>query len=203
MLTYGLRLKPAIVQWLSILLLVFSGFYSLSAYAFPEYRSELHSWSYWYYGKLYLAGLHNTKERLAAQCWQESRFKADAYNRQSGASGECQFMQAAWGECLKASKARNISRFNSRWSIKCAGWYDKKLGIFWSTPRSKVQRWRLVLASYNAGPGNIHAAQRKSGNKLLWRDISRHLVEITGWHSKETINYVTNIEGHLSRMIEE
>ena len=139
--------------------------------------------------------------RLAAQCFQESRLKADAYNTGSGASGECQFMSPAWGECLKANKARNISRFNSRWSVKCAGWYNRKLAAFWHSPRPDVERWRLVLASYNAGPGNIVKAQKKARGALLWASIAPHLHQVTGRHARETLGYVENIERWFARML--
>ncbi len=150
-----------------------------------------------------MSELSDPGPRLAAQCWQESRFKANAYNTASGASGECQFMAPAWGECLKANKARNVSRFNSRMSVKCAGWYMRKLGAFWSSPRSHIERWRLQLASYNAGPGNIHSAQKKSGNRSLWSEIAPFLIDVTGRHSLETIGYVTSSERYFSQLTED
>ena len=112
-------------------------------------------------------------------------------------------MRPAWSECMRANNARNISRFNSRWSVKCAGWYDRKLGAFWSTPRPILENWRLVLASYNAGPGNILKAQTLAGGALFWRDIAPFMVDVTGRHARETIGYVEKIEHWFNQMLKE
>jgi len=50
-----------------------------------------------------------------------------------------------------------------------------------------------MLASYNAGMGNLLKAQKKVGGKLLYKEIIQGLPEVTGKHSKETIDYVQKI----------
>jgi CRISPR/Cas system CMR-associated protein Cmr5 small subunit len=52
---------------------------------------------------------------------------------------------------------------------------------------------QLVLASYNAGAGNILKAQKLSGEKKHWLEIKNHLIKVTGKNSKETIKYVSVI----------
>jgi len=79
--------------------------------------------------------------------------------------------------------------------------YMGQMVRFWTTPRPKVQTLRLAQASYNAGAGNILKAQRKSGNALFWCEISPHLIEITGRHSKETIDYVFLINRFYEQLI--
>ena len=170
-----------------ILVPAFSLCCGLSAHASPAFRSDEQRGWYLTYGAIYISRYSEPGYRLAAQCWQESRFNPNALNTSSGAAGECQFMQAAWGECVRGKR---ISRFNSRWSIKCASWYDRKLGYIWSSKRPEIQRWRLVLASYNAGAGNVIDAQKKCGMPRSWQAIAPCMEQVTGKHAKETIDYV-------------
>jgi hypothetical protein len=66
----------------------------------------------------------------------------------------------------------------------------------WTSPRPQIERWRLGLASYNAGMGHILAAQRFCGGARDWQDIETCLPDVTGHHSIETRGYVTSIERH-------
>lgn len=142
--------------------------------------------------------------RLIAQCYQESRLDAHAYNTTSGAAGECQFMAGTWSDCMAAQNLRNVSRFNRRHNIKCAAWYMRRLRLFWSTPRPILETWRLQAASYNAGPGNVLKAQTLAGGALLWRDIAPSMHCVTGRaNSRETLGYVSNIERWFEMLLEE
>jgi len=133
--------------------------------------------------------------RLIAQCYQESRLDANAYNERSGAAGECQFMPKTWNDCMKAQNLRNVSRFSRRHNIKCAARHMRQLRVFWSSPRPILERWRLQVASYNAGQGRVLKAQTLAGGALLWRDIAPSMVNVTGPdNSRETLGYVASIE---------
>jgi membrane-bound lytic murein transglycosylase F len=83
--------------------------------------------------------------------------------------------------------------------------YDRQLWDMWSAPRPDAERLRLMLASYNAGPGNILEAQRRAQAAGLegaaWEDIAEHLPSVTGLHSVETINYVGRIEAFYPRLV--
>ena len=63
----------------------------------------------------------------------------------------------------------------------------------WSSPRPEIDRHCLALASYNAGLGNILAAQKRAGGKLIYREIIYHLPQITHHFAAETISYVQRI----------
>ena len=52
----------------------------------------------------------------------------------------------------------------------------------------------LSHAAYNSGEGNLLKAQKLSGNKRDWPEISPFYPMVTGKHSKETIQYVERIE---------
>lgn len=109
-----------------------------------------------------------------------------------GAKGLCQFMPRTWRECTDALQI-NASPFNPEASIACAAWYDAKLRRTWRFKRSEESRRDLVFASYNAGAGNIIAAQSQCGGALVWKHIKQCLPSVTGRHAKETIDYVQQI----------
>lgn len=79
-------------------------------------------------------------------------------------------------------------------SIQAAAYYMRTLIDEWSAPRPEEHRRRLAEASYNAGLGNLLAAQRWCGGPNLYPEIIRCLPCITGQHSQETITYVNRIQ---------
>ncbi len=128
---------------------------------------------------------------LKAQCYQESRLNPLAVSP-VGAMGLCQFMPAT----ARDMQARH-QELKDFWlpevSIRAAGLYMAQMNRFWSSPRSQSDRYKLALASYNAGAGNILKAQKVSGGESGYDDIIKHLPEVTGHHSEETIDYVQKI----------
>ena len=68
----------------------------------------------------------------------------------------------------------------------CAAWC-------WSAPRPWQDRHKLALASYNAGFGNLLAAQRACGWPNLYEQIVACLPEITGRYARETLDYAPRI----------
>jgi hypothetical protein len=128
---------------------------------------------------------------LKAQCYQESRLNPLAVSP-VGAMGLCQFMPVTAREMEQKHK-----ELNDFWlpevSIRAAGLYMGKLNRFWSAPRPVMDRYKLALASYNAGQGNVLKAQVLSGGANDYITVISALPEVTGHHSKETIDYVQQI----------
>lgn len=128
---------------------------------------------------------------LKAQCYQESRLDPLARSP-VGAMGLCQFMP---------NTAREITdrypELHNFWipetSIRAAAIYMNRQLKFWSSPRTNLDRYKLALASYNAGAGNIHQAQKKCNMPLPYQLIIKCLPMVTAHHSIETIGYVKNI----------
>ncbi len=135
---------------------------------------------------------------LKAQCYQESRFNSKAVSP-VGASGVCQFMPGTWRDVPNFIKSGQ-GVFDARTNIEAAAWYDSKLYRFWYSPRPVNERIKLMLASYNAGAGHIANAQRKCSMAVLYDPIIKCLPDITGHHSKETINYVKTISKFYRRL---
>lgn len=130
---------------------------------------------------------------LKAQCYQESRLNPLALSP-VGAMGLCQFMPNTAREMQE--RHRELTDF---WlpdvSIRASGLYMARMIKFWSSPRGQMDRYMLALASYNAGAGNIHKAQKKCGTPIPYKYIMACLPMVTGDHSKETIDYVQKIIG--------
>lgn len=140
-------------------------------------------------------------------CWvkawamAESNLKADAVSP-VGAVGILQVMPGT---------ARDVARQLGRGSrvgslrdaannIEIAAAYIQYLHRLWSYPRPAFCRLKLVMASYNAGPGNVIEAQKESGGRRCWGHISAHLHKVTGKHSEETISYVNRIVENYLRL---
>lgn len=135
---------------------------------------------------------------LKAQCYQESRFKPTAVSP-VGAQGVCQFMPGTWHDVPDFIK-KGSHAFDARTNIEAAAWYNSKLYRFWYSPRPVEERIKLMLASYNAGAGNIAKAQKLCNMATLYEPIIKCLPIVTGRHSKETINYVIHIEKFKSKL---
>ena len=109
-----------------------------------------------------------------------------------------QVMPATFDELRKELGLPNTP-FDPETNIRAGIHYDLKCYRFWTEDRTFIEKMRLMFASYNAGPGNIHKAQKvvRSKNRcdgVAWDCISRGLHDVTGRHSKETIQYVERIE---------
>lgn len=127
---------------------------------------------------------------LRAQCYQESRLQPRAVSP-AGARGLCQFMPGTWSDAQRAIGVRDIhSATENAWA---AGWYMRRQLNIWISERTDHQRLELAQASYNAGAGNILAAQRLCGGSLVWQQIRGCLPDVTGHHAIETIGYVRSI----------
>ena len=128
---------------------------------------------------------------LKAQCYQESRLNPLAVSP-VGAMGLCQFMPNTANE-MRDKYPELVNFWLPETSIIAAARYMNQLNSFWSSPRERMDRWMLATASYNAGAGNIHKAQKLCGSPIPYRQIISCLPDVTGHHSKETITYVDYI----------
>ena len=139
-----------------------------------------------------------------AQCKAESNLKADAESP-AGAVGLCQVLVTTAMD-IDRGKLRGLSRGklrgllrDSKTNAELGARYMARMFRFWAYPRSHLCRWRLAVASYNAGARNVGGAQKKSGGRSCWEDISPFLHEVTGKHSAETIAYVTRVQDNYLR----
>ncbi len=83
--------------------------------------------------------------------------------------------------------------YSIRASIKMGIAYDRELYNSWpEAPR--LERIRIMLAAYNAGPENIRRAMRVTSCPGQWHCIAEVLPRVTGSASRETILYVTKVE---------
>ena len=131
---------------------------------------------------------------LKAQLIQESQLNPFAVSP-VGAKGLAQFMPKTWAEyVVKCSMPVNTSPFNSHASIHCCAHYMADLLKAWKTERSTEDRYKLALASYNAGFGNILSAQKLAQGAVDYDSIISNLTVVTGVkNAKETKTYVRKI----------
>jgi len=129
-------------------------------------------------------------QALKAQCYQESRLDPRAVSP-VGARGLCQFMPATWQD-MKRYDSSFSDIFDPESSIRACALYMRALHKFWKKSNQK-DKYKLSLAAYNAGIGNMKKAQKKAGGDHSYRRIIEFLPEITGRHSLETIGYVKSI----------
>lgn len=138
---------------------------------------------------------------LKAQSWQESMFKADAVSS-VGAAGPMQFMPNTWHVDVLGSRALNFPKdaepTDPQFAIPAGAWYDRQMWNHWTNPaRTKIDRIRLMLASYNAGAGNILDAQRRAAGAIEAGPILAQLFHVTGSaNAKQTRDYVERIEAY-------
>ena len=134
--------------------------------------------------KQYAAELNWDWRLLAAQTFQESRFKPDARSW-AGASGLLQLMPAT------ARQYGVHNPFNPEENIQGAVRFLKWLSDFWlERIPDDAERLKFILASYNTGAGHVQDAQRlteKYGvDPKVWADVSYWLLQ------KSTQQYSTD-----------
>lgn len=141
---------------------------------------------------------------LKAQLYQESLLKPDAISP-AGAQGLAQMMPTTWPEVRDAIDApKTASPFDPQYAIPGAAWYMWRLYYSWSYTRTPEDRWRLALASYNAGIGNICKALRsvKLPQGLpKYGDMIFRLHEFTGANNAlQTSTYVDRVENYYRQL---
>jgi membrane-bound lytic murein transglycosylase F len=85
-------------------------------------------------------------------------------------------------------------------AIEAAGYYMARLRQTWRERRSTEERHDLALASYNAGIGNMLAAQQACGGARAYSAIVECLPAVTGRHASETIAYVKAVHRWFALM---
>ena len=128
-----------------------------------------------------------------AQLCQESLLKEDAKSP-VGAMGIAQFMGATAQDMSRIFKT-DFDPYNADDSIRFGAYYVHRRSSPWRRRgRTYEQALELGQACYNAGCGNILKAQKISGNKRLWSEISPSLCYVTGpANCHETQTYVERI----------
>ena len=136
-----------------------------------------------------------------AQSIQESSLQPHAKSA-AGAMGLMQLMPATFQEIRKEVGLPNAP-YDANANIHAGIWYNLRCYNVWTENRSSREILKLMFASYNAGPGSVIRAQKvvRSGgicDGKRWDCIRRGLPQITGNHSKETIQYVANVEHYYN-----
>jgi len=129
---------------------------------------------------------------ISAQIYAESRFRHQARSY-CGALGLMQIMPgtAQWLEKKSSSDAPELKDASKmllkpETNIHLGCYYDRMLfGRIKGVSNSKL-RYKMMFAAYNAGPGNLNKARRKSDEPENWENINPHLPE-------ETRNYIPTI----------
>lgn len=134
-----------------------------------------------------------------AQLYAESRFNPKAVSP-VGAKGLAQFMPGTWAQVTRDLGWGQVSPFSEKHSIMAGAYYMAKLRRNWHAKRTVWDRQWLAQASYNAGLGNILAAQTACGGRSKYDEIIRCLPKITGENSRETITYIERIAKFWSKM---
>ena len=139
---------------------------------------------------------------LKAQACQESRLNPNAVSP-ANAVGLAQFLLATWNEVTAQLELGDVDRTDTDAAIEAQAYYMWRLSEGWTAPRPDYDTFLLAAASYNAGFGNILAAQRVckrdgGGRCRDWNEIEGYLVQVTGErNSHETRTYVRRIQEYL------
>lgn len=127
---------------------------------YQQYDSEFKKWNTFY-------RVFDDYRLLKSICITESRLNAKAISK-DGSMGLCQFTRQTWQRIQKRVKELPINGYyNPQHSIHAAAYYLSELKHHFSN-HSDIDS--LVLASYNAGIGNIKKSLLKCNvKKLPWR----------------------------------
>jgi len=144
-------------------------------YRRPDQTAAMLGWAAYYFPKFEKAlteeGLPTDLKYLAIV---ESALNPNAISR-SGAGGLWQFMKPTARECGLKCGTYIDERMDPEKSSKAAATYLKQLYTMFGN-------WELVMAAYNAGPGRVRSAIKRSGKSNYW-ELARYL-------PLETQNYV-------------
>lgn len=147
---------------------------------------------------------------MAAQCYQESTFDPQAKSW-AGACGLMQIMPGTAAELGLPADKMFDPESNIAAAAKLLGQLEKKFGDV----RSRTERIKFVLASYNGGYHHVRDAmaltEKYGGDKYHWDDVSKYIlllstpqyyrdpvVKFGYMRGSETANYVVRIHERWS-----
>lgn len=104
-------------------------------------------------------------------------------------------MPATWKEVQGKYPQYAGSVWNPRYNIIAAALYMQQQWQFWGNHRTEASRYKLALANYNAGGGNILKAQKLCNDLAEYEEIVPPcLARVTGErNAHETTEYVHKI----------
>jgi soluble lytic murein transglycosylase-like protein len=115
-----------------------------------------------------------------------------------GAEGLMQIMPLTYKEIRNKNSYIKGSAHDPKWAIPAGIYYDLSIYNKWSIKKTFQDKIDYMMASYNAGMGNIIKAQDKCISYNLdpqtWDCITKTLIYITGKHNIETLGYVNRIK---------
>lgn len=137
-----------------------------------------------------------------AQAMAESNLSATATSG-VGARGIMQLMPTTFRE-IQTRNPELACIDHPEWNIAAGISYDRFLWKLWTDHPTPADRRNFMLGSYNAGRGTLLRAQAAAREKRLdfcaWRSIAEVAPSVRGWRYRETLAYITKIEGHLAGM---
>lgn len=138
---------------------------------------------------------------LKAQYWQESLLDPSQVSP-AGAAGIAQFMPGSWRDVERSLGWADVDPHAAKYAIPAGAFYMASLRGAWTAERTLMERHRLAQASYNAGIGNVLAAQRLCRDARLWDDIAPCLPDVTGAdNARQTVDYVAKIAKWQAEMV--
>jgi len=115
-----------------------------------------------------------------------------------GAIGLMQIMPATYKEITKRNRHIKGCNNDPKWNIAAGISYNRSIWNLFKADRPFQDRLDFTFGAYNAGKGNIIQAQKRakrSGvNPNIWSSIEQTLSQVTGRHSRETLDYVRKIK---------
>jgi len=142
------------------------------------------------YTKEYLP--YSDYKLLKALCTIESNLNPKAISKE-GALGLCQLMPNTFSAIKKRANIKaKTGHNNPDASIHAAAFYLNQISSYWDNYTYDSNKVKIILASYNAGIGNVNKA-KKLCKSSQYEDIMPCLKKVTGNNSTETIIYVQNV----------
>jgi len=148
------------------------------------------------YSKHYFSVAFDWKH-FKAQSIAESNLNPNAKSP-VGALGIMQIMPGTYKEIKSKNSYIKGSALDPKWAIPAGIYYDSTIYNKWSTKKTFQDKIDFMMASYNAGMGNIINAQSKcklpDTDPQTWECITKKLNLVTGKHHVETLGYVKRIK---------
>lgn len=131
--------------------------------------------------------------RIAAQCFQESKLDPDAVSS-AGAIGLLQLLPSTAKDM--GCEDLNDPKANLRAGVKYLDWL--RANFFADPELGDDERMDLILAAYNAGPGNVRKWRKLAPERGLDPDKWRGHVELLALEDVgvQPVRYVQNIESY-------